>query len=270
MKKFEGMLFCTDLDGTLYSDDKTVSRENLDAIEYFKENGGLFTFITGRVPQTAGEMVKLIRPNAPYGCVNGGGIYDHVNNKYIWNMTLQGEFIDIIREIDKRLPEIGIQFNTEKAVYFNKYNNVMVRFREITGLPDIACHFEEVNEPVLKVVFSYDDEKYLYKLKELIADHPYGSMFDYTRADKELYEILPKNASKGNLLLKMAEILNIEKTRTVAVGDYNNDVSLLNSAHYSFAVRNAVPEALAAAKKITVSNNENAIAVIISELDKEI
>ena len=35
MKKFEGILFCTDLDGTLYSDDKTVSKENLDAIERF-------------------------------------------------------------------------------------------------------------------------------------------------------------------------------------------------------------------------------------------
>ena len=33
MGKFSGLLFCTDLDGTLYSDDKTVSKENLDAIK---------------------------------------------------------------------------------------------------------------------------------------------------------------------------------------------------------------------------------------------
>ena len=41
MKKFEGILICTDLDGTLLKNDKSVSKENIDAINYFKENGGL-------------------------------------------------------------------------------------------------------------------------------------------------------------------------------------------------------------------------------------
>ena len=58
MGKFSGILLCTDLDGTLYRNDKTVSDENLDAIEYFKNKGGLFTFITGRVPKNLLKFVK--------------------------------------------------------------------------------------------------------------------------------------------------------------------------------------------------------------------
>ena len=50
MKKFEGILLCTDLDGTLYRNDKSISPENRKAIEYFKREGGCFTFITGRMP----------------------------------------------------------------------------------------------------------------------------------------------------------------------------------------------------------------------------
>ena len=50
MGKFDGILICTDLDGTLYRNDKTVSKENREAIEYFKNEGGYFTFITGRMP----------------------------------------------------------------------------------------------------------------------------------------------------------------------------------------------------------------------------
>ena len=38
MKKFEGILITTDLDGTLLRNDTSISRENLDAIEYFKES----------------------------------------------------------------------------------------------------------------------------------------------------------------------------------------------------------------------------------------
>ena len=40
MKKFEGVLICTDLDGTLLKNDKSISRENSEAIEYFKAEGG--------------------------------------------------------------------------------------------------------------------------------------------------------------------------------------------------------------------------------------
>lgn len=71
MNKFKGLLFCTDLDGTLYSSRHTVSKQNLEAIEYFKSEGGLFTFVTGRMPFTATQAYTRINPNAPYGCVNG-------------------------------------------------------------------------------------------------------------------------------------------------------------------------------------------------------
>ena len=36
MNKFKGILFCTDLDGTLYGSDSKVSKKNLEAIDYFR------------------------------------------------------------------------------------------------------------------------------------------------------------------------------------------------------------------------------------------
>ena len=69
MGKFDGILICTDLDGTLLRSDKTISRENLEAIEHFKSEGGYFTFITGRMPYFVGDMLEKARPNAPFGCI---------------------------------------------------------------------------------------------------------------------------------------------------------------------------------------------------------
>ena len=73
MKKFEGILICSDLDGTLLRADKSVSKENLEAIRYFQREGGRFTFITGRVPEAARKIYEAVRPNAAIGCFNGGG-----------------------------------------------------------------------------------------------------------------------------------------------------------------------------------------------------
>ena len=88
MKKFENLLFCTDLDGTLLNDEKQISKENLDAIEYFKSKGGKFTFITGRPPIIATDIYKNVKPNVPFGCFNGGGLYDGEKDELIWSVLL--------------------------------------------------------------------------------------------------------------------------------------------------------------------------------------
>ena len=270
LKKFEGMLFCTDLDGTLFDSNKAVSKENLDAIEYFKSEGGLFTFVTGREPSTTGEIYSLVKPNAPFGCLNGAGIYDMPNNRYTFSMKLPQDFIELVRCVDKEMPDMGIQLNTEKHIYFNKDNAAMVFFRKITGVPNLYCHYNDVKEAVLKVVFAHMEPAQIEALERLLKSHPLAENFDFIRSELRLFEILPKGASKGFLLEKLAEQLGIERHKTVAVGDYNNDVSMIKAAGIGFAVDNAVPEAKAVADYITVSNNDSAIAVIIEGLDKGI
>lgn len=268
LKKFEGLLFCTDLDGTLFSDDKSVSKENLKAIEYFKSEGGLFTFITGRIPNTAQKICDTIKPNAPYGCINGGGVYSPREEKFLWKTYLPEEALELVREVDLQLPEIGIQLNTEKEIYFNKDNTAMVHFRAVTGLPNIECHYGAVEEPVLKVVFGHEDEEQIMALQTLLNNHPKAENFDFIRSEKTLYEILPKGVSKGTALCKMAELLSVSMEKTIAVGDYNNDISMIKRAGLGFAVANAVDEVKAVADYITSSNNEHAIAVIIDNLDR--
>ncbi|MBQ4120319.1 MAG: HAD family phosphatase [Clostridia bacterium] len=270
MKKFEGMLFCTDLDGTIYSDDKTVSKQNLEAIEYFKSEGGLFTFITGRVPQTSTQMCSIIKPNAPIGCINGGGIYNPVQEKYLWKVFLPNEALELVRAVDEQLPEIGIQLNTEKAVYFNKDNEAMVWFRAITGLPNVSCSYEDVKEPIFKVVFAHKDVKQIEMLEKFLKNHPKAHKFDLICSEPRLYEILPKGVSKGVLLCKMAELLGIGMGKTIAVGDYYNDISMIKKAGFGFAVANALDEVKAIADYITVSNNDHAIAKIIDGFDRGI
>ncbi|MBQ8207204.1 MAG: HAD family phosphatase [Clostridia bacterium] len=268
MKNFEGILICTDLDGTLLRGDKTISKENLDAIEYFKSEGGIFTFVTGRMPYFVTDIYEAVNPNCPFGCINGGGIYDHKQQKYVWTAELTKEVMELVEYVDINLPQIGIQVNTFDKLYFSKENYAMELFRMVTKQPNLTCHYKDVKEPVAKIVFGDTEEENLAKLKELLLSHPKADNFDFIRSEKILFEILPKGIGKGVVIEKLSQILNIDIKKTVAVGDYHNDISMLKTAGIGIAVANSCPETKTAADIVTVSNEEHAIARIISDIEK--
>ncbi len=269
LKKFEGLLFATDLDGTLLRADKTISPENKQAISYFMEEGGIFTFMTGRIPTGAEPILKQFTPNAPYGCINGGGIYDDVKKEMLWFLSLSQDVMELVETVDKELPEVGIEVNTADKIYFCKKSPSTEKHRTDENFPDLTCHYREVTEPIAKILFA-GDEMYIEPLAHLLHSHPRAKEFDFVRSDKEYYEILPKGATKGNALKRLAEILKIDLSHTIAAGDNDNDISLLQAAGIGVAVANASNGAKAAADFITVSNEEHAIKKIIEDLDNGI
>ena len=267
MKKFDGILLCTDLDGTLLRNDKSISQENLDAIEYFKSEGGYFTFITGRMPCFSEEIYQAIRPNAPIGCINGGGVYDYETKQYLHAVTLPFSAIELIDYVLPRIKDLGVQVNTLEHVYFCVDNDVNVTFRRNTKLPNLTCDYHENTEPIGKLLFTHKDNDALIYLAELLTTHPRASEFDFVRSEQTFYEILPKGVNKGAALEPLAKSLGVDMSRTVAVGDYNNDIEMVKNAALGYAVSNASDDLKAVADRITVSNEEHAIAKIIEDLN---
>lgn len=268
MGKFDGILICTDLDGTLLRNDKSISKENYDAIEYFKREGGYFTFVTGRMPYTSRILYEMIKPNAPVGCINGGGIYDFEKEEYLWTQLLPRDAVELVDAVFEGVPGCGVQMNALDKIYFCRENSRMAKFRQFTGAPNIVGNHRTLDVPIAKVVFGDDDLDSISRIAEILNSHPRSAEFDYIRSERTLYEILPKGVSKGGLLPRLADILDVKMSRTVAVGDYNNDVSMIKAAGVGIAVANAVEEAKNAADRVTVSNEESAIAKVIEEIER--
>ena len=267
MKKFQDILICTDLDGTLLKNDKSITKENLDAIARFQEGGGYFTFITGRMPCFCHGIYDTLRPNAPVGCINGGGLYDYEREEYIWATTLPREAGLLVDYALEKLPHIGVQLNTLDKIYFHRDNVIQQWFRKITGVPNLVREWQEIDEPFAKFVFGIADEAELFYLLDLLRSHPDAPKYDFVRSEKTLCEILPKGIHKGTALSHLCEYLKIPMSRTIAIGDYNNDIGMIQTAGIGVAVANALPEVKAAADYITVSNEENAIARVIEAIE---
>jgi len=236
------------------------------AISYFKGEGGIFTFITGRMPFFVSYIYDAIEPNGPFGCINGGGLFDYQKQEYIWTSSMPKEVTELIRTVDETLPGIGIQVNTFYKVYFAKENETMKHFRAATNLPNLVKHYDDIQEPVAKIVFGSEKDEEIMALEQTLRNHPLSGNFDFIRSERTLFEILPKGIGKGTIIAKLAEYLNLDMNKTIAIGDYNNDISMLRAAKLGIAVANACPEALAAADCVTVSNDEHAVAKVIYDL----
>lgn len=266
MGKFDGYLLGTDLDGTLLKGDKSVSAENLDAIEYFKKEGGVFTMFTGRLPIGAKPVLERVKPTKYMGCANGAGIYDIEDKRLIWSLSLADGIKELIDSIYKNQPWVGIEITTDK-IYFVKKSPQTEKHRTDELLPDLCCDYKTFDQPIIKVLLGVGEDR-LQELLDFIKIHPMYDKFDYIRSDREYFEVLPRGASKGLLLEKIAGLHGIDMKKTIVLGDNENDISMLKIAGVGVAVANAVDSAKKAANHHTVTNEESAVARVIDELDR--
>lgn len=256
----------SDLDGTLLNDRKEISPDNLDAIEYFTREGGLFTFVTGRVPQGVGPVFRQLRPKIPIGCINGAGIFDPQTEEYLWQLPLPQDAAKLVREAQERFPEAGIEICGFRFNRYQALNSILERHFRDEGLDVSESTLESFGEPIAKILFAEKPDR-LAPIIRFLSTHPLGERFDFIRSSAEYYEILPKGASKGDLLLRIASMLKIDRGSILAVGDNENDNSMLREASVGYAVANAVESTKEAAGKVLRATcNQSAIAELIRGL----
>ena len=266
MGKFDGILLCTDLDATLLNDEHIVSQENIAAIEYFKAEGGMFTFVTGRVPSGARLMLEYVKPNAPVVTFNGAGIYDFEKNELLWGTYLDDKAKEIIEYAENRMPGMGLVVCTDEKVYFPLLNPWVDEYYKLENFPLDTTYYRDISEKWKKALFVSSNEDIL-KIKQLVSESGMGENFDFVQSCANYYEILPKGATKGTGLERLAGILGIDRNKIIACGDNENDITMIEYAGIGVAVENAIDALKSAADIVTVSNNEHAIAKVIKDIE---
>lgn len=269
MGKFDGYLICTDLDGTLLTDDKRVSEENIEAIDYFVSEGGLFTFATGRVPGGVMGTLEYVVPNAPIVTFNGGSIYDYSKEDFLWSSFLPPEAIEVVESIDRECPYAGIAVATAKTLNYCKINDRVLEHSRYENIPVNKTDYKNVSEPWQKVLFIMEKE-YIEEIKNFVKEKGFDEKFTFVQSATHYYELLPFGMTKGAGILKLAEILGIEHKKLIAIGDNDNDIDMIKKAGIGIAVANAADSVKENADWITVDNNSNAIAKVIERLETEI
>ncbi len=250
MNEFYGFLICSDIDGTLYNSERTLSEKNRAAIAAYTASGGLFTIATGRTPRELAVFDRSIL-SAPIVASSGSIILDDRTGDMLADEPFEADGYDILREIWREYPEVtGI---------LAEDNHTMPQLSRESG-ESLERLFAAFSAPWHKAILLIKDAAVREKLEaELCAR--YGDRYVFDSAWTRSVEMHKGN--KGTGVQQLRRMLGERARVIICVGDHTNDISMIRTADIGCAVANALPGTRAAADYVTVSNDEDAIAYII-------
>jgi hypothetical protein len=268
VSKFDGVLFFSDYDDTLYNSNLTVSAENHAAIRYFMENGGRFSIATGRAfrtftPQIARENLEF---NAPVVLSNGASIYDYQEKKYLVRTQVCRETPERMRQLCRVFPELAFEAYHGEDVYIFNPNIVTYKHLERVSVPYTLCSsVDEMPLPWMKVIIE-QDEPYLKEIQGYILEH-WAEDYEVIFSNKYLLEVTNKGSNKGTLVTKVAELLNIASDHIYCIGDNQNDIPMLEKSAIPFAPANCAEPVKAWGARVLGHCDDHAVAQAIEILD---
>lgn len=251
MGKFDGYLFCTDIDGTLTHivDEKVeISPENTKAINYFVENGGKFTVSTGRLPE---YILSLNAPiNAPIICVNGAMIYDKESKTVLRESVVTGDYYSALK--------FAKDFEDTEQIVVSAADDGWF----CCGKNDDLSVFDNIYRPLRFYIENKTVDKAVVLENELIKK--FGDKYAFSRSWQKGIELVDKQGEKGAAALFLKEKLNCHTL--IGAGDFENDKSLITVAEKGCAMDNGIDEIKRVADFVVPNADGTGIAYIINNI----
>lgn len=244
-----------DIDGTLIGEGtKLMSESTKCAIRKARENGHICIINTGRTLKLVGkEITDQVQFD---GYLLGCGTMVVYHDEIWMHQSFPGELslrimeglkrhqIDVILEGSENNYCVGPE-EMRTEVFRNFLEGFPKEF--YTGLESAPGRFDKfyayVDEPERMEHFRKEFEK---ELEIIDREHGY-------------YEAVPKNCSKATAIRYLVERLHLSMEDTVAIGDSNNDLPMLECAQTAIAMGNATQAVLDIADFVTTDVMEDGI-----------
>ena len=266
-KKYKALL-AADMDFTLLAPGKDIPEGNKEAIRTLKESSVAFTIATGRSSFLVGKFAEDLGIDVPIMTSNGGSLFDASARKQFDSMDFEDSKIrGLLRFLMSRSADAtlysdeGIFFTpaSTRRAFVNSYNEGLEPAKQ-SPMIDIDMDFLE-NEKLPnfnKILLISAD-------KELVDTLSSDKELEVISSAPNLFDVMRKGATKGNALLSLADYLGIPRKNTFAIGDSDNDISMIESAGYGIAMGNASEGVKAAASYITANYDSLGFAKAVYE-----
>ncbi len=270
--KYDKIILFADCDGTLIGRRDTGAAEihypeNQEAINYFIENGGRFSYASGRSEADTLRLPYAV--NAPLILSNGSEVYDPVSGQWVYQLYLPNSAIELISEIYELFPQLSLVARNAKEFFVFNEEKSLFDFRIFPWFDGIFPieRLGELRDRVVSIAISGAYPEALEQVCVLM-ERKYPEMVCSVVATNFL-NVVPKGISKGSALAYIRDMYYSGEEGLIfaAVGDNENDLEMLQEADYAFAMGNATENVKAAAVKVLKDNSHPCIPQILDYLD---
>ena len=267
-------LIALDLDGTLLDEQKQLPERNKRALKACIEQGIYVVPCTGRIAIGIPEIIREL-PGARYAVtVNGGTLVDMEEQRILDEKLISPQIVleiyDLLKEYHvmcdayiqgdgfserycfEHMDEYGIPEVVQKLVRQTR-----------TPIDDMRSYIHDRNCMVDKLNLFFSDKEERSQIRRKLeerGDVLVSSSFPYN------LEVNALGASKGEGLMRLAEILGLKREETMAFGDGENDLSMIGRAGIMVAMNNGVEELKKMADYIAPDNGDAGVAQIIEKI----
>lgn len=257
-------LLAFDLDGTVLSEQFVISPRVMAAIQAAKARGVLVTIATGRPPAVTLPYAEMIGVNAPILCLQGGLVYDTTARRALRHLTLPHTLACELIEMERAWPQwqVVAYLNGDMFMSSKRYDDAF--YESLLGR-DYSLHSDVCGalaggdpDKVLFIIEPPDAGAILSALGRLV-----GARASVVQSHARFIEVNPLGATKGAGLAWLAQHLSIPRERVMAIGDQDNDASMIEWAGVGVAMGNGSPAAQAVADWIAPPIHEDGAAVAI-------
>lgn len=261
-------LIVSDYDGTLANAESKISETTKNTIKKYIDKGGIFTIATGRALQSIKPIAESVGVSTYLISFNGASVYDMKKNEEIINNSFD---FDISLAITKKIIEDGnyaqIYFNN--SIMTNKRNENTAYYEYISGYDvqeaeEDLCDYMVKNHIITYKVLAFVKENTALTEVERYKEH-FGDVSQVSCSSNNLVEFVATSAGKGEMCLKLAEILGIDKSEVMTFGDGLNDLSLISMAGFGVAMENAFDQTKSVAKYVTDTNVNDGVSKAIEK-----
>ena len=254
-----------DSDGTLRDSSGVISERVKKAIQENIKKGNKIIISTSRPRYQIIKVVEEVLADDIVISSNGSEIYDSKNKRIIFNSFI--EYDELIKLVEYAyLKDIRLILTMDDYDYVTK--DIRNSNQKLLNKNDYKN--ELINCNVKQCMFIDKNSNEIFKLKDILSKNDKLNIVDESneksKCCEKWFSIVNSNCSKGNAIKILIKYLNVPIENTIAIGNDKNDISMFEVAGLSVAVANASEDIKNKVDYITLSNDEDGVALFLESL----
>jgi len=252
-------LVLADVDGTLVTEEKILTKRAQSAVKALRKAGIRFATTSGRPPLGMAMLFDALELDTPIAGFNGG-LFVKRDLTILAQKTVPP---DVARQAIDLIHEHGLD-----AWIYNGNDWLITRpgaphvAREAWTVkfePKVVTKFDGLLDQVAKIVGVSDDHDRVRRC-EADAQAAFGQRATANRSQPYYLDITNKDANKGAVVEYLSRHLDVPAEEIATIGDQPNDVLMFKRSGFSIAMGNASDEVKAQATAVTDSHNDEGFA----------